>query len=337
MHSWKWIPARFILNKPMRSALNIKIYSPDYKDDWDDFVKQSFNATFLHYRDYMDYHADRFEDFSLMIFRGDALTALIPAHRRGPELFAHEGLTYGGWLWTKVHRTEKMSDWFGQILIFLAGRGISRWYLKDIPPFYAGFCHTNNRFVYRRYGRRAKAVDFWTIDTRRPLSSLRNADRRQSVREAGGWNLDINLSDNWEAFWDLLEGSLARRHGARPVHRLAEITRLHRLFPAHIRLWTVHHKGRLIAGAVVYETGHVARLQYLAGTDDKALRPAIDALVWHLIRHYYSRKAYIDMGSALGPGGAPDEGLVYWKESFGAQPLPQYHWIFDVNSIQASL
>ena len=38
-------------------------------DAWNHFVAQSKNGTFLLDRRYMDYHADRFEDHSLMVYR----------------------------------------------------------------------------------------------------------------------------------------------------------------------------------------------------------------------------------------------------------------------------
>ncbi len=40
-------------------------YSPDHEPEWDDFVKVAKNATFLFFREYMDYHRDRFSDYSL--------------------------------------------------------------------------------------------------------------------------------------------------------------------------------------------------------------------------------------------------------------------------------
>ena len=50
----------------MESSGEIKRYSDRCKDEWDDFVRDSRNGTFLFMRGYMDYHADRFADFSLM-------------------------------------------------------------------------------------------------------------------------------------------------------------------------------------------------------------------------------------------------------------------------------
>ncbi|MGG6545868.1 UNVERIFIED_CONTAM: GNAT family N-acetyltransferase, partial [Prevotella sp. 15_C9] len=39
-------------------------YSAGDKERWDRFVRRSKNGTFLMQRDYMDYHADRFQDCS---------------------------------------------------------------------------------------------------------------------------------------------------------------------------------------------------------------------------------------------------------------------------------
>ena len=44
----------------------------------------------------MEYHADRFTDYSLLVYDGNKLLALLPANRSGDVLYSHAGLTYGG-------------------------------------------------------------------------------------------------------------------------------------------------------------------------------------------------------------------------------------------------
>ena len=63
--------------------IDIVRYTPDRAEEWDAFVRQSKNATFLFYRGYMDYHADRFADYSLMFYDKGRLCALLPANRKG--------------------------------------------------------------------------------------------------------------------------------------------------------------------------------------------------------------------------------------------------------------
>ncbi|MEM2995168.1 MAG: GNAT family N-acetyltransferase, partial [Candidatus Bathyarchaeia archaeon] len=80
------------------SIKEIKIvkYNEKHRMAWDDFIKNSKNGVFLFYRDYMEYHADRFTDFSLMFFDNNRLIAVMPANVKDDILFSHGGLTFGG-------------------------------------------------------------------------------------------------------------------------------------------------------------------------------------------------------------------------------------------------
>src|ERR1700691_865424 len=78
-------------------AFSVERYTPDRKNEWDAFVSGAKSSTFLFYRDYMDYHQDRFTDHSLMVFRDGELAGLLPANLNAKgTLISHEGLTYGG-------------------------------------------------------------------------------------------------------------------------------------------------------------------------------------------------------------------------------------------------
>ena len=79
---------------------DIRRYSADRADEWNAFVAVSKNATFLFDRRYMDYHSDRFQDCSLMVYYKSSLYALLPANLKGDTLYSHQGLTYGGLLMT---------------------------------------------------------------------------------------------------------------------------------------------------------------------------------------------------------------------------------------------
>ena len=39
---------------------NIELYTPEQKTNWNVFIENAKNSTFLFNRDYMDYHSDRF-------------------------------------------------------------------------------------------------------------------------------------------------------------------------------------------------------------------------------------------------------------------------------------
>ena len=87
-------------------------YSINRKEIWDEFVGKSKNGTFLLQRGFMDYHADRYFDCSLLVYEGISpddeykenglttrdLVALFPANWIEEEkcVYSHKGLTYGG-------------------------------------------------------------------------------------------------------------------------------------------------------------------------------------------------------------------------------------------------
>ena len=75
---------------------DIKLYQSTLKENWNTFLLESNQQTFLFQRGFMDYHSDRFQDFSLMIYNNGELTALLPANKVDHEIYSHQGLTYGG-------------------------------------------------------------------------------------------------------------------------------------------------------------------------------------------------------------------------------------------------
>ena len=78
--------------------IEIRPYDAAMTEEWDRFVLNSRNATFLHLRGYMDYHADRFPDRSLVALRKGKIIAALPASGTGDTVCSHPGLTYGGLL-----------------------------------------------------------------------------------------------------------------------------------------------------------------------------------------------------------------------------------------------
>ena len=99
--------------------LKIKRYDHTQKLVWDNFLENCKNATFLFKRDFMDYHKSRFDDFSMMIYRGSKLIALVPGNIDLNNVYSHQGLTYGGIL---IHSDSKFIEYleiFTEVLTFL--------------------------------------------------------------------------------------------------------------------------------------------------------------------------------------------------------------------------
>ena len=84
---------------------DIKRYDDSDSAVWNSFVAQSKQGTFLFDRRYMDYHRNRFADYSLLFYLKGKLYAILPANIVGDTLWSHQGLTYGG-LITNEHATS---------------------------------------------------------------------------------------------------------------------------------------------------------------------------------------------------------------------------------------
>ena len=63
--------------------LTLRPYVPADAAAWDALVARSRTGNLLHRRGYMDYHADRFADCSLMVEREGEPVAVFPASRNG--------------------------------------------------------------------------------------------------------------------------------------------------------------------------------------------------------------------------------------------------------------
>src|SRR5437660_5256996 len=111
-------------------------YQEKHKRLWDDFLSQSKNGMFLFRRDYMEYHADRFADYSLMFYAGERLIAVMPANRDGDLVVSHGGLTFGGVVSDKAMKASVMLEVFAALRAHLIESGLKSLIYKAVPHIY---------------------------------------------------------------------------------------------------------------------------------------------------------------------------------------------------------
>jgi hypothetical protein len=308
----------------------IERYDPRRKDEWDGFVRQSKNGTFLFFRDYMDYHADRFEDCSALI-RNDrgSLLALLPAHCAGDLLASHGGLTYGGFIVNDDMKTAKMLRVFDAVLTYAKTAGFKRLLYKSIPHLYHQVPAEEDRYALFLCGATVvrRAVLSVVMGARRVPFQER---RLRGLKQAKAANLTVVPSDQYDRFWPILIDRLWQTHHTRPVHRLDEIQLLHSRFPQHIRLFGCFADGEMVAGVVVYETNRVAHTQYIAASDRGREMGALDAVFTYLLFDVYAGKPF-DFGTAdEDDGRCLNHGLLDHKEGFGARAVVHDHYEIDL-------
>lgn len=301
---------------------SIQRFTPDQSSAWNAHNRTAFNGHFLFDRGFMDYHADRFTDASLMIIRDDTLVATLPANIDGDTIYSHQGLTFGGFLASRLS-TDVTLLLFEDCLNYYKEIGARKLVYKPVPSIYHSRPAEADLYCLFRFGAQLVRRDVTTtIDYRMPgeLSSR----RRRGVGKAQKAGLSIRSDSEWSAFWDILALTLQERHGVAPVHTLPEIEMLASRFPENIKLFTVEQGGATVAGVVIFETEEVAHAQYIASSRQGRDMGALDLLFSSIIKNYQVSKRYFDFGISTEEGGRIlNQGLLIQKEEFGGSAVMQ--------------
>ncbi|WP_111684346.1 GNAT family N-acetyltransferase [Winogradskyella tangerina] len=313
---------------------NVKVlqYQPSDKHLWDSFVLDSNQQTFLFQRGFMDYHSDRFSDFSLMIYMDDKLIALLPANKVGNELHSHQGLTYGGIICNFRLKSEEVIVIFKAILQFLNQSKIEKLHIKELPFIYLD-SPINNPFSYLYFKVSAQLYRMDMHSVVKPTSLNYSRSRKNGIKRAEKHDLIVEETDDFSAFWnEILIPNLDNKHDVKPVHSLDEIQLLKSRFPQQIRQFNVLHEGKIVAGTTIFDTKNVAHSQYISGNKDKNTLGSLDFLHRFLLQNVFADKSYFNFGiSHLEQGQLINEGLMYWKEGFGAHSVTQGFYTIDTN------
>ncbi|QQX75525.1 MULTISPECIES: GNAT family N-acetyltransferase [Aequorivita] len=306
------------------NTFSVKKYTAEDKLLWQKFLENSKNATFLFQRDFMEYHADRFTDYSLLVFKKGKVVAALPANISENTAYSHQGLTYGGLLLQKKTKLKEVVLIFSSVLQFLNEAGIEHLHLKMLPKIYNLL--PSDEMDYLLFITEAEKVRtdvLSVIDNQNPLKIA--ANRMEGVKKANKSELRIEEENDFEPFWEkILIPNLALRHQALPVHSFGEITELANNFPKNIIQFNVYKADEIVGGATIFETETVAHVQYISANEDKQQLGTLDFLFEYLITERFRNKRYFDFGTSNENHGKNiNEGLLYWKECFGGRCIVQ--------------
>ncbi len=302
--------------------LTFRRYTAADRELWDRFILASKNGTFLFMRDYMDYHQDRFTDFSVIATGPSGqVAALFPANRVTHRLVSHAGLSYGGMVIDYSMTLTRAMDVFGGWLDYCREQGIVEIVYKTVPVIYHRIPADEDRYALFRYGAalyRRESLSVVDLGANVPLQDR----RRRGARKAAKHRLVVSESGDIEEFWPILQANLRSQHNEEPVHTAAEMRLLRDRFPDNIKLFGVFQDSRLCAGSVLYYAGPTIHAQYIASTEHAREVGALDLLFISLIEAARKQARYFDFGNSNEEEGWHlNRGLVDFKEGFGARAV----------------
>jgi hypothetical protein len=314
----------------------IRFYQPNDFDLWNAFIEKAKNATFLFHRNFMEYHHDRFADCSLLVLAGEKVVAVLPANKVDAVVYSHQGLTYGGLVLDEKVKLGDVISIFKNVLAFLHQHKITTLYLKQLPSIYARyFSEEINYCLFLLQAKAYRKECLSVLDLIKEFTFSK--DRKKCIRRGIAANLQIVEETNFELFWNqILIPNLQIKHQAQPVHTFEEMTQLHKHFPENIRHFNVYHNDEIVAGTTVFVTDKVAHPQYISGNDKKNELGSLDYLYHHLITDVFKNKNYFDFGPSHEENGMKiNDGILFWKESFGAKTTMQSY--YEINTANYNL
>lgn len=307
----------------------IRRYTETDKAAWDAFVAASKNGTFLFFRDYMDYHSDRFEDCSLMFYREGRLYGVMPANRKGDVFQTHAGLTYGGLVMDAKTTAAATVELFRELNEYLRKEGFRQVLYKCIPWMYHQMAAEEDLYaIARTCDARLQERDLGTVIIQRNTIRWERI-RRRALKRAQEAGITVERSDDLAGFWDVLCDNLKRTYDSKPVHTLDEIELLHSRFPDNIVLYVAKKGDDILAGMVLYVSQQVVRAQYSSASLLGKELGAIDIIYDRVINHDFRHLPYFEFGtSALGNTNIINESLIFQKEGFGGRGIcfDRYEW-----------
>lgn len=309
-------------------------YDNFWLEKWNSFLDGSKNGSFLFKREFMQYHADRFQDYSLIVVDENKPIALLPANLRDNIVYSHQGLTYGGFIINSDIKMPKFLEAFKATLCFLHDNEIQTLIVKNIPYIYHSYpadeiewaltCVKAN--LYRR-------DSTLTIQNKNPLPYQER--RKRSIKKAQKLSPIIckNEPDGLEKFWlQVLEPNMLKKHNLKPVHSLNEIKLLANKFPDNIVHYNIYVADQIMAGCTMFINSTVAHAQYISGTEDGRANGCLDYLFNHLIKEEYNQYPYFDFGNSNEEAGTKiNFGLIDWKEGFGGRAVS--HDFYEVETV----
>jgi hypothetical protein len=303
--------------------------------EWNAFVNRADNSTFLFNRGFMDYHKDRFQDHSLMIYHNNKIVACLPANECDGRLYSHQGLTYGGLIIEKKQKLSTYIQVFSEVFSYYYENNFRIITYKAFPRFYNQL--QTDEIEYCLFIANATLIRRDTalaIHYKSKIPYSKNIIR--DIKKAKKNEITVTESSDFKLFWnEILTPNLQKRFGVNPVHSLEEILMLKKRFE-NIRLFIALNKeGNILAGIVFFVTDQVAHCQYISASEEGRYSGALNLLFATIIDQNPFEKDFFDFGIANEDNGKSlNKGLLVWKEKMGGRTYSHDFYEIETKNYQ---
>ncbi|MEM8935078.1 MAG: GNAT family N-acetyltransferase [Pseudomonadota bacterium] len=313
---------------------------------WTQLLQKAARRNILTRRDFLDYHGDRLEDFSL-VFRdgpGGPMQGLLPGaiHPQDPSrVTCHGGSSLGGMIFKKPASPQQTADAFQAAALVWREHGVASLSYKTTPSFFdTQPDETDIAIVSQCASTTAKKL-WQAIDTQKPLNFSSGLDREARSASKKGFTAQWSVEgDALDAMYKMVRENLADRHEAEPLHSLAEVKTLHHtLGPASVVLLVRDANNAPAAAAWMLRYAEDAwHPQYIASTPVGRRSNAVKLLLMTALERCRDEKVrWLSLGTSSGDGAfGVDDTLFQFKRRFGAGAFIQHFFEIEIDALIAS-
>lgn len=315
-------------------ALYIERYKAKYAIDWDKFIVESMNGTFLQTRKFIEYHPlERFRDHSLLIFKGNKIVGSVLAceiiENEEKILFSHKGTTFGGIIVSQqIYSATKIAEVMDIFEEYIKKESFDKVYLKQTPAiFQKKNTDLLDYFLYQRgyiqYTELNYHMDLknYQDDILSQFSASKRRDYRYSLKNELEFRELIEISDI-RKYYEVLQLNLKKLE-LPSVHKVEELIDLKfNRFNEIIKFFGVYKEEKIIAGSMIFLfDNNICHTQYLSSDERYLEYYPMDFLIYNLINYA------VKIGSKTFTFGVCTEdqgrylnlGLSRFKEGFGTE------------------
>lgn len=310
--------------------LEIISYTDDWKDRWDDFVRESNNGTVFHLQKFFDYHQTGKFNFNHLIFlRKNEIAAVLPGSILGDRFESPIGASYGSIVTKDIKFTEAM-DIVSSLIHWAKKNNIREIELTAAPVVYENkpnqsldFAMLWQGFNYKLHyiSSAIKLQQGEDIISRFVPTVRRNV--RHSLRDK---DIRVEINERYDQFYPILLENKAR-HDVNPTHSYEDLLRLKELLPEHLKLFMVYWKEKPIGGSLMFFVNKTCALCFYnmllyEYQQHKPIQRVMYEVVKYSTEHGYN---YVDIGVSQDTKASnpmtPSISLIDFKEKFDAKTV----------------
>jgi len=227
--------------------MEIKKYDESLAKEWDEFVSNSINGTIYHSRKFLNYHKDKFQDESILIYDNE-LVCVVPCCKKDNNYFSHSGATYGGPVFKNFEllKIKKIIDlifeyYKNKIEFRIAGN-----IYFNVPQNKLFFLLNQKLKIKLELSWYVNNFDNWfdNIKNKRNKSYLDKFEKNHNITIA-------NNNDDYINFHNILSKNLNEKYKSNPTHSLDEFLIFKNQIEENQSLYLVKKENIILGGVLL--------------------------------------------------------------------------------------